>query len=226
MMTGSESRHAFGIDVARVQNVLCVGAHCDDLEIGAGGTLIQLAALLPQARFRWVIFSGDDVREPESRAAASRIHPGGHCEVTVLKFRNSYFPADYASIKDAMEALRPGRPEPDLVLTHRLDDRHQDHRVLAELTWNTFRRHAVLEYEIPKYEGDLGHPNVYVPLSPAVVQAKVSMLLECFPSQRHRPWFTEDLFRAHLRLRGIESGADAAHAEAFHARKLTLRTTS
>lgn len=211
----------FKFDTTRLRRVLCLGAHCDDVEIGAGGTLLHWSARYPGVRFDWVLFSGDEIREAESRAAAARIHGSADFEVRVLRFRGSYFPADYVGIKDAMEEIR-GRLEPDLVLTHRLEDRHQDHRVLSELTWNTFRRHTILEYEIPKYEGDLGQPNVFQPLSPAQVDAKVALLMESFPSQRHRAWFTEDLFRGHLRLRGIECNAPGGFAEAFHVRKLTL----
>jgi LmbE family N-acetylglucosaminyl deacetylase len=213
--------HPFTLDPAKMRRVLCIGAHCDDVEIGAGATLIAWSQRCPGVRFDWVLFSGDDQREAESRAAAARIHVGGDYSVRVLRFRGSYFPAEYGAIKDVMEALRDG-PEPDLVLTHRLEDRHQDHRVLAELTWGTFRRHQILEYEIPKYEGDLGQPNVYVPLDETHVTAKLALLMECFPSQRHRAWFTEDLFRGHLRLRGIECNAPSGFAEAFYARKLTV----
>jgi LmbE family N-acetylglucosaminyl deacetylase len=139
----------------------------------------------------------------------------------VRRFRGSYFPAEYAALKDAVEGLKQA-PEPDLILTHRLEDRHQDHRVVAELTWNAFRRHTILEYEIPKYEGDLGQPNLYLPLSEAAADSKVGMLMDCFSSQRNRSWFTADLFRAHLRLRGMECNSPTGLAEAFHGRKLTL----
>jgi len=141
--------------------------------------------------------------------------------VDVHHFRGSYFPHCGADIKDAFEALR-SRAAPDLVMTHHLADRHQDHRVIAELTWNTFRNHAILEYEIPKYEGDLAQPGVYCPLSQASVELKIATLLECFPSQQGHQWFDADLFRGHLRLRGVECNSPTRHAEAFHARKLVL----
>ena len=202
--------------------ILCLGAHSDDIEIGCGGTLIELRARHPQLRFVWVVFSGDDVRERETRtAAAALLGQGAKVTVKVHKFRGSYFPYCGAEIKDEFEALHSS-VVPDLVMTHYLADRHQDHRVIAELTWNTFRDHAILEYEIPKYDGDLAHPGVYCPLSPATVDLKVATLLECFPSQRGRQWFDADLFRGHLRLRGVECNSPTRHAEAFHARKLLL----
>jgi len=211
------------LDSNRIRHVLCLGAHCDDIEIGAGGSLIELSERLPRAHFRWVVFSGDEQREAETRAAAARVHGSVSCTVEVLRFRGSYFPAEYAALKDAFEVVKTAAA-PDLILTHRLEDRHQDHRIVAELTWNTWRRHAILEYEIPKYEGDLGQPNAYLPLSAAAAEAKVRMLMDCFPSQQQRVWFTPDLFRAHLRLRGMECNSPSGLAEAFYGRKLTLTT--
>lgn len=210
------------LDLGPSATVLCIGAHCDDIEIGCSGTLLELRRRSPGLRVHWVIFAGNDVRGAESRQAAQRLlGPAPACTVDVQQFRESYLPYDGAAVKDYFEAVR-ARIEPDLVFTHCLADRHQDHRLLAELTWNTFRRHLILEYEIPKYEGDLGHPNVYVPLSDALVERKLDALMESFPSQRHRPWFTRDLFAAQLRLRGIECDAESGFAEAFHARKVIL----
>ena len=202
--------------------VLCLGAHCDDIEIGCGGTLVELRRRRPRLRFLWAVFSGDAVREAETRAAAAALlGTGATLEVIMHRFRGSYFPYCAAEIKDAFEALKR-RVQPDLVLTHHLADRHQDHRIIAELTWNTFRSHAVLEYEIPKYEGDLGHPQVFCALSPDTVALKIETLLGCFASQRNHQWFDEDLFRAHLRLRGIECNSPSRFAEAFHSRKLLI----
>jgi LmbE family N-acetylglucosaminyl deacetylase len=204
-----------------VSQVLCIGAHCDDVEIGCGGALLELASRYPKARFEWVIFSGEDSRPDETRRAAARLMPGVDCNVDIRDFRGSYFFTEPAAVKDAFEALKK-RVKPDLIFTHYLNDRHQDHRLLSELTWNTFRNHTILEYEIPKYEGDLAQPNVFVPLRAQSVETKIATLLECFPSQRTRSWFTADTFRAVLRLRGIECNAESGFAEAFHARKLTL----
>ncbi len=161
-------------------------------------------------------------RAEESRHAASRLLSGlPGLELKFFDFRGSYFPADVTAIKDAFEALK-GTVSPDVVLTHFLQDRHQDHALLGELTWNTFRSHLILEYEIPKYEGDLGHPNLFMPLSSEDLAQKVRVLMECFPSQRARSWFTEDTFRGLARLRGIECAAPSGFAEAFHARKVCL----
>ena len=210
------------LDLTPAATVLCIGAHCDDIEIGCSGALLELQQRTPGLAFHWVIFSSDGEREQESRGAAERmLGAAPACTVDVQRFRGSYLPFEGAAVKDYFETIA-ARVKPDVVFTHYLEDRHQDHRLLAELTWNTFRRHLILEYEIPKYEGDLGHPNVYVPLAKAVVERKVDMLMESFPSQHQRSWFSRDLFLAHLRLRGIECNAESGFAEAFHARKLTL----
>jgi LmbE family N-acetylglucosaminyl deacetylase len=201
--------------------VLCLGAHCDDIEIGCGGALIELARRHPGLRFVWTVFSGEPAREKETRAAAAALLPSANVSVEVLGFRESYFPYVGADVKDAFESLR-SRVTPDLILTHFLGDRHQDHRVVAELTWNTFRSHAILEYEIPKYEGDLAQPQVYWPLSAESVALKVQTLMSCFPSQSGRQWFDAELFRGHLRLRGIECNSPSRYAEAFHGRKILL----
>jgi len=201
--------------------VLCLGAHCDDIEIGCGGALIELNHRYPGMRFVWVVLSGDSVREQESRAAAAALLDGANVSVEVHRFRESFFPYAGAEIKDTFESLR-SRIAPDLILTHHLGDRHQDHRVVAELTWNSFRSHAVLEYEIPKYEGDLGQPQIYWPLLAETVDLKVRTLISCFPSQRARQWFDAELFRGHLRLRGIECNSPSRYAEAFHGRKILI----
>lgn len=201
--------------------VLCIGAHCDDIEIGCGGTLFELHRRHPHLRFHWAVFSGEPEREAETRAAAANLLGAGGAELQFMGFRGSYFPYLGAQIKDAFEALR-SRIDPQLIFTHFLADRHQDHRVVAELTWNTFRNHTILEYEIVKYEGDLDRPQLYVPLSSPAVECKIATLMDCFPSQRSRQWFDPDLFRGHLRLRGVECNSPSRHAEAFHARKLIL----
>ena len=201
--------------------LLGVGAHSDDIEIGCGGTILTWTSALP-VEVTWIVLSADDEREREARAAAARFlakAAGSH--VDVKRFRNGFFPHEGASIKDYFESLKAG-PAPDIILTHTADDRHQDHRVVNELTWNTFRNHLVLEYEIPKYEGDLGQPNLFVPLSAGVASRKVEMLMTSFPSQAARPWFRRELFLGHLAIRGIECHAPSGSAEAFHARKLCV----
>jgi LmbE family N-acetylglucosaminyl deacetylase len=212
----------FKPDLPAGGTILCCGAHCDDIEIGCSGALVELQQRYPTVRIVWVVFSGENGRDEETRRAAVRLlgdAPG--CSVEVHPFRGSYFPFDGPRIKECFEQLK-SRVSPDLIFTHFLHDRHQDHRVIAELTWNTFRNHAILEYEIPKFEGDLGHPNVYVPLARATIDRKVGTLMECFPSQRTRQWFDADLFYGQMRLRGVECNSPTRYAEAFHARKLVL----
>jgi LmbE family N-acetylglucosaminyl deacetylase len=208
-------------DPANPPTVLCLGAHCDDIEIGCGATLVRWAREYPNARFLWAIFSGDAERIAESRAAARLLLPGDRCELRFFEFRDTYFPAQIEQVKQAMQSIR-AVCTPDVVLTHHLQDRHQDHRAIAELTWNAFRSQLILEYEIPKYEGDLGQPNVFVPHGVGDLDLKVRCLLESFPSQHGRSWFSADTFRALARIRGIECAAASGFAEAFHGRKLCL----
>src|SRR4029453_6836646 len=206
----------------RPLRVLCLGAHSDDLEIGAGGTVRRLAREHPGARFRWGGFSAAGERADEARKSAGWFLAGaGAAEVELHAFRESYFPWVGAELKDAFEALKRSFA-PDLVLGHWSGDAHQDHRTLAELTGQTFRDHLVLEYEIPKYDGDLGRPNLYLPLSRSEAEAKVSALLQHFGSQRTRAWFTPDTFLGLMRLRGVECNAPDGFAEAFHGRKVVL----
>jgi LmbE family N-acetylglucosaminyl deacetylase len=200
--------------------VLCIGAHSDDIEIGCGGTLSQLARRKPRPEFRWVVWSAAGARAREAeRGARKFLGAAANDAVKLHEFRDGYFPAQFDAIKDAFETLaREFRP--DVVFTHRRDDRHQDHRVVSDLTWNTFRKHLILEYEIPKWDGDLGQPNVYVPLSDDVARRKSRALLDVFGTQRSKDWFTEETFLGLLRLRGIECRANDGYAEAFHARKV------
>jgi len=201
--------------------ILCLGAHADDIEIGCGGTLLRLLSEHPGSVVRYVVFSATAEREREARASAAELlAAAGERAVDVHTFRESYFPWVGAEIKDAFEALKPFAP--NLVFTHHRGDLHQDHATIAGLTWNTFRDHAILEYEIPKYEGDLGSPNVYVPLDDEVARRKVEQILRHFPSQASRPWFRAGTFEAVLRLRGIECNSASGLAEAFHGRKILL----
>lgn len=206
----------------RPERLLCIGAHCDDIEIGCGGTVLALLEANPGLAVDWVAFSSGAEREREARASAAEFLGGdARHRVTIRQFRDGFFPADYTAIKEFFEELKKAT-NPDLVLTHHRGDFHQDHRVLGELAWNTFRNHVVLEYEIPKFDGDLGRPNLYVPLSDAVRRRKVEMILRHFPSQAGKKWFTASTFDALMRLRGIECNAPDGHAEAFFAPKLTL----
>lgn len=201
-----------------LHEALFLGAHCDDVEIGCGGTLSALAQTRPQVRIRIVVFSSDQRRAAETRAAIGKLLPHANYELEILGFRDGFFPVDWAQIKEQFELLKP-RCKPDVIFTHFGEDKHQDHRLLSELTWNTFRNHLVLEYEIPKYDGDLGRPQLYVPLTDDVVRRKTTALMESFPSQTGKRWFSEELFRSLLRLRGMECNAPSGYAEAFYARK-------
>jgi LmbE family N-acetylglucosaminyl deacetylase len=202
--------------------ILCLGAHADDIEIGCGGTILRLLAERPGSTIHWVVFASTPEREREARASAAAFTSAAReASVRVEHFRESYFPSVMTEIKDAFEALKR-EVRPDLVFCHRREDMHQDHRTVAELTWNTFRNHLVLEYEISKYEGDLGHPNLFVPLPRAVAERKVELLLHHFPSQAGRAWWRADTFHGLMSVRAVECNAPEGRAEAFHARKLVL----
>jgi LmbE family N-acetylglucosaminyl deacetylase len=202
--------------------ILCLGAHCDDIEIGCGGTVLRLLAERPGSTVRWVAFSSNPRREAEARAAAGEfLAEAGGREVIVKQFKDGYLPFQGAEVKDAFEAAK-GDYQPDVILTHHRHDRHQDHRMVAELAWNTYRDHLILEYEIPKYEGDLSTPNLYFPLPEAVVRRKIDVLMRSYPSQAGKRWFRPETFEAVLRLRGIECNAPEGFAEAFHAPKVVM----
>jgi LmbE family N-acetylglucosaminyl deacetylase len=202
--------------------ILCLGAHCDDIEIGCGGTVLRLVEDFPNARFHWIVLSSNDERAVEAQAAAEHfLAAAAKQDIRIERFRESYFPWVGADIKDYFEELKAD-VDPDLILTHHRHDRHQDHRLVAEVTWNTWRDHLILEYEIPKYDGDLGSPNVLVTLDQATAQRKVDGILNHFPSQRRRPWFDADTFRSVLRLRGMEANASSRYAEGFYGSKVVL----
>lgn len=201
---------------------LFLGAHCDDIEIGVGGTVLELAGRYPRAHFHWVVFASNPLRAQEAEASAQaflRDVPNRHIQIN--GFKESFFPYIGAEIKEHFESIKQ-QVNPDVVFTHYRDDRHQDHRVISDLTWNTYRDHFILEYEIPKYDGDLGRPNFFSPLSGRTVEKKVELLLEHFESQRGRSWFDAETFRAILRLRGVECNAPERHAEAFFCRKALI----
>ena len=199
--------------------VLAIGAHPDDIEVGCAGTLLRLAREGRIAAATWVVLSGSGVRRAEAEAGARAALAGvPEVEIRLEEFRDGFFPARYEPIKDVIEALVPARP--DVVLVPRREDAHQDHRLLGELAWTVFRDHLILEYEIPKYDGDLVTPNLYVDLPAWAAERKVDLLLETFASQRDRAWFTAETFRGLLRLRGVESRAPSGYAEGFVCRKV------
>ncbi len=201
--------------------ILCMGAHSDDIEIGCGGTILTLAERYPGCEFHWVVFTARGVRETEAKRAAE-LFAGSRLRGTYLKtLRDGFLPYDGDEVKAVFEdELKPINP--DLIFTHNNKDAHQDHRLLSELTWNTFRNHLILEYEIPKYDGDLGRPSVFVPLKCETCDAKVAHLMDAFGSQRNKRWFEPETFLALMRLRGMECVAESGYAEAFYSRKLVL----
>jgi len=205
--------------------LLCLGAHSDDIEIGCGGTILQLLSTYSNLRVIWVVFSSGPQRAREARASATLFLKQARRskKVIVKNFRDGFFPYQGTKIKEFFEAIKK-ELDPDLIFTHYRDDRHQDHRTISDLTWNTWRRHLILEYEIPKYDGDLGSPNCFVPLKKEICARKIKYICDVFQTQGNKAWLTEDTFQAVLRLRGVECAAADKYAEAFYCRKLILGT--
>lgn len=211
-----------GAGDGRPGTILFLGAHCDDVEIGCGATVLRLIEAYPDADFQWVIFSSDEKRAAETRRAAGMLMAGAtRSNVTIKTFRNSFFPYIGIELKEFFEELKRSI-NPDVVFTHHRDDRHQDHRTLSDLTWNSFRSHLIVEYEIPKYDGDLGQPNLYVPVTEVMIQRKIETLMACYATQANHQWFTPDTFAGLMRIRGIECDSPTGYAEAFHARKMIV----
>jgi LmbE family N-acetylglucosaminyl deacetylase len=204
------------------RTVLCLGAHPDDIEIGCGGTVLRWLQEHADLEFYWVVFSSNRERQKEASKSADLFLKGARKKkVFIEKFRDGFFPYQGAEIKEYFEALKQ-RVSPDIVLTHYRDDRHQDHRLVSDLTWNTFRTQLVLEYEIPKYDGDLGQPNCFVRLDEPVCRRKIQYILDTFKTQTVKHWLTQDTLQAILRLRGVESSSSGRYAEAFYCRKMIL----
>ena len=200
--------------------ILCLGAHCDDIEIGCGGTILKIIGLLKKVSVEWIVFSSDADRKKEALSSARKFLKGtSEKAIRIEKFRNGYFPYQGEEIKDYFEKLKEGC-SPDVIFTHYRFDLHQDHRLLNELTWNTFRNNLILEYEIPKYDGDLGSPNFFVNIDDETCGEKIQNVLRYFRTQNHKHWFSEDTFRAVMRLRGMESNAPSKYAEGFYCRKI------
>lgn len=211
-----------GADPSRPLSILCVGAHSDDIEIGCGATIMRLLAERPGSRVRWVVCSADERRAAEARASAADFAAAAvDLDVEVLGFRESYFPYAGSQIKDAI-GLLARQVSPDVVFAHRRDDLHQDHRTIGSLVWNHFRDHLICEYEIVKYEGDLGSPNTFVPVETTLVERKLALLDRHFGSQHGKTWFRDATFRGLMAVRGVECNAPSGYAEAFHTRKIRL----
>lgn len=202
--------------------LLCLGAHCDDIEIGCGGTVLKLAASGRQLEVWWIVFSSDERRKQEALESADAfLENVFKRNVMIHRLRDGFFPYVGAELKECFEQIKT-EVSPDLILTHYRHDLHQDHRLVSELTWNTFRNQLILEYEIPKYDGDFGSPNVFVPLDESICRRKIDTLLRVFISQNERNWFSHELFSSILRLRGMEANACSGYAEGFYCRKANL----
>ena len=213
---------ALNRDLPKRLSVLCLGAHSDDIEIGCGGALLRLTDAYCQASVHWVVFATDDARAAEAKRSAQLfLQRAAASQVTVKTFRDGYFPYEGMAIKNYFEELKT-RLEPDLIFTHYGADAHQDHRVISELTWNTWRDHTIFEYEVPKYDGDLGQPNLFIALDTQLAERKIDYLMDVFATQRGRDWFSRDTFWSLMRLRGIEARSRSGLAEAFYCRKLSL----
>jgi LmbE family N-acetylglucosaminyl deacetylase len=204
------------------RKVLCLGAHSDDIEIGCGGTILRWLEEHADLEFYWIVFGANRERKAEAQKSANLFLRGARKKTILVEgFRDGFFPYVGGEIKERFEALKQ-RFSPDVVLTHYRDDRHQDHRLVSDLTWNTFRQQLILEYEIPKYDGDLGQPNLFVHLSEPLCRKKIRYILGTFKTQREKHWLSEDTLRALLRLRGVESNSPHRFAEAFYCRKMVL----
>jgi LmbE family N-acetylglucosaminyl deacetylase len=213
---------SFGASPRRALRVLCIGAHCDDIEIGCGATLAALRRARKRLEVHWVVLSGSAQRQREAaRAMRALLGTRGLSAGIFGGFRDGYLPAQYAAAKELFESLK-ALPAPDVIFSHERGDRHQDHRVISELVWSTFRDHVVLEYEIPKWDGGLGTPNVYCPVTRRDAEKKVAALMRAYGTQTGRDWFRPEVFMGLMRLRGVECRAPSGYAEGFYGHKLKL----
>jgi len=202
--------------------ILCLGSHSDDIEIGCGGTILKLVRQFPNSIIHWVVFNATGVRHAEAQHAAELFTGRKNLPGLLLKsFPDGFMPFVGAEVKGVFEELKKV-VSPDVVFTHTRKDAHQDHRLICDLTWNTFRDHLVLEYEIPKYDGDMGQPSVFVPLESELCEKKVACLIEAFQSQQAKRWFRKDTFFSVMRLRGMECNSPSGYAEAFYCHKLVI----
>jgi LmbE family N-acetylglucosaminyl deacetylase len=210
----------FLINDSKPLNVLCLGAHCDDIEIGAGGTLLKMFENFKINAVKWVVFASNEIRKQEATNSAERfLHNVKSKDIVIKAYRDGFLPFLAIEVKETFEAIKK-EFQPDIIFTHYRDDRHQDHRLVSDLTWNTWRNHTILEYEIPKYDGDLGVPNLFVPLDENYINRRNGIIIDAFASQRDKHWFDDATFKALPRLRGMESAS--LFAEAFYARKIVI----
>lgn len=202
--------------------LLLLGAHCDDIEIGCGGTLLKLIDDYEIDQIKWVVFSSDETRKKEAFSSANQfLESITNADITVLDFKDGYLPSVWSNVKDEFEKIKENFA-PDIIFTHYRNDMHQDHRTINELTWNTFRNHLIFEYEIPKYDGDLGNPNFFVPLDENYLEQKKKIIADSFSSQQNKQWFDDTLFTSIMRIRGVECASESNYAEAFYSRKMVL----
>ncbi len=224
--SSARNQEVIECNLSRVKRVLCLGAHSDDIEIGCGGTVLRMIEQSKSIEFYWLVLSSNPTRAKEAERSANAFLGGArHKTVVVKSFRDGFLPYIGAPVKEAFEEIKTIFV-PDVIFTHFRQDLHQDHRMVCELTWNTFRNHFILEYEVPKYDADLRSPNFFVPLSDRQARKKVNALMRYFATQRNKQWFSEDLFYGLMRLRSIEGTSPTRHAEAFHCRKVLLGRTN
>jgi LmbE family N-acetylglucosaminyl deacetylase len=210
------------LNMGGLRTILCLGAHADDIEIGCGGTILRWLQEYRDVEVHWVVLSSDPRRKKEALKGSQLFLRGAsQTRVSVERFRDGFLPYVASDVKEYFEGLK-SRVNPDIIFTHYREDRHQDHRIVSDLTWNTFRNHLILEYEIPKFDGDLGQPNFFVNLDAAICRKKIQLILDTFKSQRDKHWLTENTLWALPRLRGIEAAATTNHCEAFYCRKIAL----
>lgn len=206
----------------RAFHVLCLGCHSDDIEIGCGGAILTLLDRYPRVVFHWLVFAASGTRGEEAERSAQSFVPRERLKTLSLHtFRDGFMPFAGAEVKEIFESLK-AQITPDLIFTQNRKDAHQDHKLISEFTWNTFRDHLILEYEIPKYDGDLGQPNFFIPLEESIYRRKLENIMGCFTSQHSRPWFREEVFLGLMRLRGMECNAASGYAEGFFCRKALL----
>ena len=204
-------------------NILFLGAHCDDIEIGCGGTVLTLLEKYKIRKIVWVVFCSNETRKKEAEASAGHfLEPVENMDIRVMSYRDGFLPHVWSEVKEEFESVK-SQFNPDLIFTHTRDDRHQDHRIVSDLTWNTFRNHLILEYEIPKYDGDLTTPSLYVEIDRETADHKKRIILKSFQSQQNKHWLDDELLSSLMRIRGVESVSESGYAEGFHVRKMVLK---
>ena len=210
----------FGTEIRSALEVLCIGAHCDDIEIGCGGTVLAIQRRYARCKVHFLVLTSTPARRAEATAAAKAlVKRSARGQVRICEMPDGLLPAHFVAVKAEFERMKK-MVNPDLVLTHHALDRHQDHSLISHVTWQTFRDHLIWEYEIPKFDGDLVTPNMYVPLPSALAARKIALVMRTFSSQLSKPWFKAENLEATMRLRGLESRSRSGYAEAFHCRKL------